>query len=155
VLEWQSFALPFEQSIWLCITINMGGKKMPQINWTYTSCHGIEYDGLIEIEHNMELPKAVYLNSWRIATVILSDVNDSDAHAYEANYPNRFVFVLRDQDALFGLTMWLKDEDIAPGASIILSLGMEFFNYQGLNPSGAPFIQSSDPDEVVVGADED
>ena len=128
---------------------------MLQINWTYRSCHGIKYDGLIEIEHNMELPKAVYLDSWRIATVILSDVNGSDAKVYAANYPERFVFVLRDQDALVALTNWMKDEDIAPGANIILSLGMEFFTYQGLNPDGAPFIQCADPDLVYVGDDED
>jgi len=124
-------------------------------DFIYTSCHGIKYHGMQEVEIESVIPKWFYMGLWRIATVFLADVNDSDAEVYTNNYPSRFVFLLRDEDGLVGLANWMKDEDFLPGASVILSIPDSYFTYQGINPSGAPFLQCSDPDSVVVGADED
>jgi hypothetical protein len=133
----------------------MGGKKMHYSDWIYRSCNGIEYHGIIEFELDTEIPKSFMMGVWRIAIVILSDLNGTDAEVYTKNYPSRFVFFLRDEDALVGLTVWLKDEDVAPGASIFLAIPEEYFNYQGLNPAGAPFLQASQPCRVVVGPEEE
>ena len=108
-------------------------------NWIHLSNSEIEYHGIVEI-FTWDMPAVKQIKeAWRVAVVFLHYEKDIDI--LDRNYPSRYLFLLRDRDALTGLTNWIKDEGCSLGVPLLLCKPTELFQYQGVNPSGHPFLE--------------